>query len=151
MPETTAPAKPRTARKRRLNKSAYVDLAAFRFALRQFLQFSDAKAGSVGITTQQYQALLAIKAQQEEFLSIKELAQAMLLAQNGAVQLVDRLEAQALVTRTASNSDRRSVLITLTPQGAELLAQLAADHLAELIRFEPLLAESLRRLREIGA
>ncbi len=136
-------------RKRRLAKSAYIDLAAFRFALRQFLQFSDVAAGSVGITTQQYQALLAIKATAEEELSVKELSQSMLLAQNGAVQLVDRLEAQGLVARRNSPTDRRSVLIALTAAGAEMLQTLAVQHIAELIRFEPLLAESLKRLRGI--
>lgn len=133
-----------------MTKAGYRDLAAFRFALRQFLSFSDLTAHSAGITTQQYQAMLAIKARREEVTTIKELAQEMLLLQNGAVQLINRLEAQGLVERSSSLTDRRSVLVRLTAHGDELLQSLASDHAAELIRREPLLAESLERLKDMG-
>jgi DNA-binding MarR family transcriptional regulator len=133
-----------------MSKVAYRDLAAFRFALRQFLSFSDEAALSAGLTTQQYQAMLAIKAHPDEVMTIKQLAQQMLVAQNGAVQLVDRLQAQQLVARTASPTDGRSVLIHLTTSGDELLQSLERDHVAELVRHEPLLAESLVRLKGLG-
>jgi len=133
-----------------MTKTAYRGLAAFRFALRQFLSFSESAAASAGVTTQQYQALLALKAAETETLTVKELAQELLLAQNGAVQLVDRLEALGLVKRTSSEIDRRSVLISMTSPGDDLIQRLGADHVAELVRHEPLLAESLRRLRRIA-
>lgn len=133
-----------------MTEAAYGDLAAFRYALRQFLGFSDVTASSAGVTTQQYQAMLAIKARAGEVSTIKELAQEMLLAQNGAVQLVDRLAAQNLVERTDSPTDRRSVVVRLTGRGHELIEQLASEHVAELVRRQPLLAESLRRLKRLG-
>src|SRR3546814_15555556 len=40
----------------------YAALAEFRFALRRFQMFSDTKAGEAGLTPQQHQALLAIRA-----------------------------------------------------------------------------------------
>lgn len=81
---------------------------------------------------------------------VKDLAQQLLLQPNGAVQLVDRLVEAGLAERRPSLSDRRSVLVAITPQGAVLLETLAADHLREMLKHEPLLAESLRRLRNLG-
>lgn len=143
------PAKTPTS-KNRMSKTAYRDLATFRFELRRFLIFSDAAAAAVGVTNRQYQALLAIKAQPTETLTIKELAHELSLSHHGAVQLVDRLAAQDLARRSTSPIDRRSVLIDLTDRGQNLVRQLAADHLAELVQHEPLLARSLRRLRKLA-
>ena len=42
-------------------KSQYETLAAFRYALRRFIHFSEEAAQAAGITAQQHQALLAIK------------------------------------------------------------------------------------------
>jgi DNA-binding MarR family transcriptional regulator len=149
MAETETPKPAARARKKRLSKATYEGLAGFRLALRRFLDFSDAAASSAGITSQQYQAMLTIKASAGAALTIKEIAEQMLLVPNGAVQLMDRLAAQELVARTDSTTDRRSVIVTLTPKGDELLERLASDHLAELILRRPLLAESLRRLKRI--
>jgi DNA-binding MarR family transcriptional regulator len=131
--------------------SVYEGLAGFRSALRQFLAFSETIAATAGITSQQYQAMLVIKTNPDGAISIKDLAEQMLLLPNGAVQLVNRLAAAGLVLRRPSPTDRRSVLVSLTTGGARLLEQLAADHSRELLKREPLLAESLRRLRQMGA
>ena len=66
------------------------------------------------------------------------------------MQLVDRLARSELVERRPSPDDRRRVLVVLTPKGSGLLEGLALAHIEELLRHEPLLAESLRRLRDIG-
>jgi DNA-binding MarR family transcriptional regulator len=134
----------------RQDDSIYDGLAGFRFALRQFLAFSEVIAAAAGVTSRQYQAMLVIKTHPERAISIKALAEQMLLLPNGAVQLVDRLAAAELVERRPSPTDGRSVLVSLTAKGAQLLEQLAADHARELLDQEPLLAESLRRLRQIG-
>lgn len=81
---------------------------------------------------------------------IKDLAHQLLLQPNGAVQLVDRLVEAGLALRRPSPTDRRSVLVAMTADGVELLESLAADHLREMLKHEPLLAESLRRLRSLG-
>jgi DNA-binding MarR family transcriptional regulator len=70
----------------------------------------------------------------------------MLLKPNGAVQLVDRLEAQGLVQRRTSPLDRRSVLVSLTHRGEQLVGALAKEHSAELMRRRPRLIDSLRSL-----
>ena len=58
--------------------------------------------------------------------------------------MVDRLVAGGLVQRSHSPTDGRSVLVSLTAKGAALLEHLAAQHVKELLKQEPLLAESLR-------
>jgi DNA-binding MarR family transcriptional regulator len=132
-----------------LDASHYEGLAGFRRALREFLAFSEAMTRTVGVTAKQYQALLVIKTHPGGAIAIRELAHQMLLQHNGAVQLVDRLAIAALVERTHSRIDRRSVLVSLTEKGADLLERLAASHVEELLKQEPLLAESLKRLRRV--
>ena len=61
-----------------------------------------------------------------------------------------RLAGAGWVERRQSGSDRRSVFVALTGEGRSLLERLAADHLNEVLRQEPLLAESLKRLRQLG-
>ncbi len=133
-----------------IDPSVYEGLAAFRLALRRFLAFSDAATGAAGVTAQQYQALLAIKTHPAGAVMIRQFADQMLLQHHGAVQMVDRLVASGLVQRSHSPTDGRSVLVTLTAKGVALLKHLALQHVEELQKQEPLLAESLRRLRQIG-
>lgn len=128
----------------------YEGLSGFRFALRRFLAFSEAVSGEAGVTPQQYQALLEIKTHPEGAIMVRDLAERMLLKPNGAVQMVDRLVNAELVTRKSSPTDRRSVLVSLTDKGEALLDLLANNHIKELLRREPLLAESLKRLRRLG-
>ena len=109
------------------------DLARFRHALRSFLAFSEAKTRAAGVTPQQYQALLAIKAHEKDEVVIGDLAKDLFLAHNGAVQLVDRLAAANLVRRRSSPKDRRVAILTLTAKGEEKLALLASLHLRQLV------------------
>jgi DNA-binding MarR family transcriptional regulator len=133
-----------------LDASLYEGLAGFRYALRRFLAFSEAATRAAGVTPQQYQALLVIKTHPEGAIMIRDLADQLLLQHNGAVQLIDRLVIAELVERRHSPTDGRSVLVAMTAKGTKLLEQLAANHLKELLRQEPLLAESLKRLRRMA-
>lgn len=134
-----------------LDRSLYEGLSGFRSALRRFLTFSEAATREAGVTPGQYQALLAIKAHPAGAIMIRELADQLLLQHHGAVQLVDRLARAGLVARRHSTTDRRIVLVVLTARGSALLERLALAHAKELLVQEPLLAESLRRLRQIDA
>jgi DNA-binding MarR family transcriptional regulator len=73
----------------------------------------------------------------------------MLLRPNGAVQMIDRLVDAGLVKRRHSPIDRRSALVSTTAKGASVLKRLASQHVRELLDQEPLLAESLKRLRQM--
>jgi DNA-binding MarR family transcriptional regulator len=129
----------RAERRYRLATDDYARLAAFRFALRKFLRFSETAAAGVGITGQHYQAMLIMRACPEDSrVTINELAQQLMLKHNTAVELVDRLARQDLVTREASSGDRRKVELALTARGRNILARLAAVHRRELGRMGPL-------------
>jgi DNA-binding MarR family transcriptional regulator len=127
---------------RRFNLSTedYARLAAFRYALRKFLRFSEEAAAASGITGQHYQAMLILRAcPEEQRITINDLAQQLLIKHNSAVELVDRLVQQDLVMREASSADRRKVELSLTGRGRQVLAQLAAVHRRELRRIGPIL------------
>lgn len=115
-----------------LDKGQYEALANFRYAHRAFLAFSENATRMSGVTPQQYQALLVIKASPDEVVLVRELAERMLLKHNGAVQLADRLVESNLVRREQSELDRRAVELTLTKKGEEKVAYLAAIHFREL-------------------
>jgi len=125
-------------------------LAEFRYALRRFLAASEAISRDAGITQQQYQALLAIKTRSSPAMTMKGLAEQLQLAHHATVQLVNRLVKAGLARRAPSAADRRSVLLDLTPVGEALIDRLAAEHLKEMLRQEPLLSKALKRLRAIS-
>src|SRR6185437_11475796 len=92
----------------RLVAADYQAMAAFRQALRRFAAFSETAAQSVGLTPQQHQALLAIRAHAgAEPMTISELADALMIKNHSAVGLVARLVERDLVTRSPSPLGRR--------------------------------------------
>ncbi|MDW9359033.1 MarR family transcriptional regulator (plasmid) [Sinorhizobium meliloti] len=132
-----------------LNDDVYFGLAGFRLAVRRFLLFSEAALGEHGVTSQQYQALLVIRTAPRLQVRLRDLAEQMLMHHNGAVQLVDRMASNGLVERLPAEDDKRSVMIVMTPQGRDLLGTLARVHLEGMRANEPLLANSLKRLRQV--
>jgi DNA-binding MarR family transcriptional regulator len=132
---------------RRLTKSEYQTLAAFRYHLRRFLQFSEEAAQAAGLTPRQYQALLAIKGStQRERLTIGQLAEQLQIVHHAAVELVDRLSALNLVERHSSLDDRRKVFVQLSRTGSKILDKLSAAHRGELRRLSPGLLPLLEKL-----
>lgn len=133
--------------RKKLSKAEYENLASFRFALRQFLRFSEQAAEAVGLKPQQHQALLAVKGfPARDHVSVGELAERLQVKHHSAVGLVDRLVSKKLVTRDPSPDDRRQVWVRLTPRGEETLEKLSAAHREQLGRIGPELAELLGRL-----
>jgi DNA-binding MarR family transcriptional regulator len=131
-------------------KSQYETLAAFRYALRKFLHFSEQSAHAAGITPQQHQALLAIKGfPGRDHVTVGELAERLRLRHHSVVGLVDRLAAQKLVVRARSNEDGRRVVIQLARHGEEILKKLFAMHHEQLVRIGPGLSRLLEKLSEI--
>ena len=131
----------------KLSKADYETLASFRYALRQFLHFSEEAAEAVGLTPQQHQALLAIRGfPGRDWVTIGELAERLQIRHHSAVGLVDRLAVQKLVTRTLAEDDRRQVHVVLTANGLSILEQLAAVHRAELRRIGPQINQLLAQL-----
>jgi len=132
---------------KQLSKAQYETLAAFRYALRQFLRFSEEAAQAAGITPQQHQALLAIKGYpKRDRVTISELAERLQLRHHSAVGLIDRLVEEKLVLRIPSEQDRRQVLIQLTSRGEKVLAKLSFAHSKQLKQMSPDLKLLLNRL-----
>ena len=120
-----------------LEASEYQQLASFRYALRSFLRFSETAAEGLGLTAQQYQALLAVCASAGGHVMINDLARQLLIRHNSAVGLVDRLTAQGLLAREPSAEDGRKVYLRLTAKGDRVLEKLAEVHREELRRIGP--------------
>jgi len=119
----------------RVTQKEYEKLAAFRFNLRQFLHFSEVAARSVGLTSQQHQALLSIKGFPDgKVITVGQLAEQLQVAHHTAVELVDRLTLQDLVLRETSTVDRRHVHLKLTDRGVQILEALTWVHREELRR-----------------
>lgn len=113
----------------KLSKADYEALAAFRYALRKFLRFSEEAAKGAGITPQQHQALLAIHGfPNRDFVTIGELAERLQILHHSAVGLADRLVHEGLARRKRSGEDRRQVFLTLTARGMNVLERLSSVH-----------------------
>jgi DNA-binding MarR family transcriptional regulator len=134
-----------------LDPESYQNLAGFRLALRRFMAEAEAISKAAGVTQQQYQAMLAIKTWPEQAMTMGDLAEQLLLTHHAAVQLINRMTTAGVAARSPSITDRRAVLLKLTPAGEALMEQLAMLHLREVLRQEPQLTRSLRRLRRDSA
>ena len=124
-----------------LETADYARLAAYRQALREFLRFSEEAAAQAGLSSQHYQAMLIVRAcDDDESVTINDLAGKLLIKHNSAVGLVDRLVKRGLIRREPSRQDRRKVELVLSARGRKVLAELAQTHRRELERIGPELA-----------
>jgi DNA-binding MarR family transcriptional regulator len=130
-----------------LTDEDYAALADFRHALRQFQAFSEDRAVVQGLTPQQHQALLAIRAAQGRVpVTVGYVADRLILKPHSATGLIDRLVGLELVERQPAPHDRRQTLLTLTARARDVLAHLSATHREEILRLKPLLSLLLARL-----
>ena len=132
----------------KITQTEYEALAEFRYALRQFLRFSEDEAAAAGLTPQQHQALLAIKGfPGRDRVTIGELAERLQLRHHSAVGLTDRLVAERWVARRRDRQDRRQVHLELTARGEAVLERLSAAHKEQLRRMGPQISLVLDLLR----
>jgi DNA-binding MarR family transcriptional regulator len=119
-------------------------LAEFRYQIRLFLNGSEQAARAAGLEPQQYLFLLALRGLPLGWeATIRELAERMQLRHHSVVELVDRLERQQLLRRERSRTDRRQVIVRLTPRGEKILSRLARQRIAELRTAAPALVRAL--------
>jgi DNA-binding MarR family transcriptional regulator len=122
-------------------------LAEFRYAVRQFLHFSEVAAQEAGIQPQQHQLMLQVAgATAGTATTVAYVAERLGLKHNSAVELVNRSEHEGLVTREEDANDRRRAIVRLTRKGERLLDHLSGDHARELMVMAPRLIESLERV-----
>ena len=119
-------------------------LAEFRYALRQFLHFSEQRAAQAGLQPQQHQLLLHIAGAPEDAeATVSYMAEKLGLRHNSVVELSKRCEDAGLIFREQSETDRRVVVLHLTPAGQRIIRSLSEDHERELSVHLPALMRSL--------
>lgn len=118
-----------------------------------FEAYSGAHVRSLGLTPAQFDIVATLG--NTPGMSFKELGEKTLITKGTLTGVVDRLEAQRLVRRSASPEDGRSMIVSLTPAGERLFEKVFPAHLdhmrlalgelstAQLQRFET----ALRGLR----
>jgi len=120
----------------------YQRLLEFRTGLRRFLRWSADRAREAGITPSQHQLLLAVRGHPDPLgPTIATVADYLQLRHNSAVELIDRGERDGLVERRADPEDARTVRIRLTVEGTNRLDDLSQQHIEELGRLLPRMAD----------
>ncbi len=103
-----------------------------------------------------YDVLFALYDAPDQRLRMNELASAIVLSRSGLTRLVDRLEAEGLLARERSASDRRGAFAVLTEKGVEAMreawpiyARGIEEHFARFLSDEEvrLVTEIFRRMR----
>lgn len=123
-----------------LTSADYRKLLAFRTALTRFLHWRAEQTQRVGLTPQQHNLLLAIRAHQGRGgPSIRQIADQLVVQHHTAVGLVDRAQDADLVHRCHDPHDRRVVRVRLTPTGRRVVRELDVIHREELRRIAPAL------------
>jgi DNA-binding MarR family transcriptional regulator len=132
---------------RPISHDEYRSLASFRLQLLAYLAFSERAAAAAGLQPRQYQLLLMLRGLTPDGqASVSEIAEWLHVRHHSAVGLVDRVTLRGMVERQQDATDRRRVLVTLTPTGREALADLALEHREELRRQAPELVRALLRI-----
>lgn len=111
--------------------------------LREFLRLRHA-------TTLPRFDVLAALYRRREGVTMSDLSRMLLVSNGNATAVVDRLEQDGLVKRQPSETDRRTVFASLTPEGLAAFEGLATEHEAEVDRlFDGLTEAEIDTLTEI--
>lgn len=141
---------PRPHPRRNLATADYQALGAFRLALRRFQAFSEAEARAIGLTPQQHQALLAVRAHAGPgAMSVGQLAECLLIKNHSAVGLVERLVERGLMVRAPAAQDRRRIELSLTEAGAAALETISRNNLGKLKSTIAVFTELMRSLEQL--
>ena len=86
----------------------------------------DAAVKPYGITFARYEVLVLLSFSRTGSLPLSKVGERLMVHPTSVTNLIDRLEAQGLVTRTVDAADRRRVLASLTSDGRRVLRQATA-------------------------
>ena len=118
---------------RPLDKAALERQSEFRYQLRRFLRFGEEASRAAGVTAVQYHLMLHTQAfAGRDWASVGELAERLQIQPHGVVALVTRCEEAGMVRRQGNAADGRMVEVHLTAKGKRCVAQVAAQHRAQL-------------------
>lgn len=135
-----------------LSPGDYEALSNLRYALRKFTEFSSDEVTKHGLTSQQHQALLAIKGNASgQAMTVGMLAERLLIAPHTATELVGRLVDGGYIVRQSDPGDKRRQTLQLTEKADDALHRLSAIHLKEIRDMAPELVRILIRLQSGSA
>src|SRR4051794_23711893 len=119
----------------------YQALAAFRYHIRSFLDFSDQAARTAGIEPKQYQLLLAVRGLPDDVPpTVGAVSQQLRIRHHSTVELIDRAEKNDLLKRVRAGS---YVLIRVTAKGERILSDAVDERIRELRVAGPELVKAL--------
>jgi len=98
-----------------------------------------------GLTPAKLNALICLRAQGDQPMRLCEIGDYLFSTRANVTGLIDGLERDGLVKRTANPDDRRSTLVSLTEKGLELLAVVLPKHFARVQRITSGLSEEEQR------
>ena len=94
--------------------------------------------------------VMAALYRRREALTMSELSRLLLVSNGNATAVVDRLERDGLARRTPSPTDRRTVHVALTEDGARAFESMAREHEARIdALFDGLDGDDLDAMRDI--
>jgi len=82
------------------------------------------KLKSYGISHEQFNIMRIVRGSMPEGLSAVNIRSRMIDRMSNVSRLIDKLYNKGLVERVSADTDRRKVIVTLTPKGADLLAKI---------------------------
>src|ERR1700722_2129567 len=124
------------------------NLAEFRYELRQFLQFSEGCAAKAGLHPQQHQLLLQLAGAPDGVeTTVSYAAERLGLRHHTVVELSNRCVDAGLILRKNAATDRRRVVLQVTPKGQRILQTLSDDHERELYELVPRMVRALTTIR----
>ncbi len=82
---------------------------------------TEAVVARFGLNSGEFYALLKLRVAPDQRMTAGELAELLDLSTGAMTNRLDRLEEEGLITRERAASDRRSVLVAMTPKGQEVL------------------------------
>ena len=80
-----------------------------------------------GVTLPQFDVMAALE-RKPEGMTMTELSRFLMVSNGNVTGIIDRLVGEKLVVREAAGSDRRAILVRLTPRGARDFAAMAKAH-----------------------
>lgn len=85
-----------------------------------------------GLTTADYEILVALSEHPEHRLRMSDLADSTLVSRSRLSHQIDRMEKAGLVTRAECTDDRRGFFAVLTQEGLSAIVRSAPDHVASV-------------------
>jgi DNA-binding MarR family transcriptional regulator len=124
----------------------YEHLGELSRQLRRFLQFRRNEARQRGLSPREYLLLLEIKGlSATRPPNVAVLASRLQIAHSNAVELLQDLLQRGMIKKQRVHSDRRQVLLSLTPKGEHRLRSVVARSLADVRAEGPALLGALRK------